>query len=265
MTEHPMDSQDIAAREAVRTLPPPEADRAFRERLRRSFADGSLAATPPDRPGRFPRLVWAGALSAAASILIVLVLNRGPSWKLDEVTGSGTITVDQRSYAASDRDRLSDAIRPGARVRTSADAQLDLRLPGIVVMQLTSGSEAVLPSAPGRWFARQSSGGLAAGEARFTTGPRFPGTRLLLTTPEARIEVSGTTFAVIREPAGSCVCVLEGSARMGTPGSPGETVSQGTRRYLFNDGRSPLVEPIRPMEIMKLSMLRDQSGIRLAP
>jgi len=53
------------------------------------------------------------------------------------------------------------------------------------------------------------------GEIRVTTGPSFPGAHLDVSTPVAAIEVSGTTFAVILEPHGTCVCVLEGTVKVG--------------------------------------------------
>jgi hypothetical protein len=37
------------------------------------------------------------------------------------------------------------------------------------------------------------------------------------------------------------------------------TVYAGFRRSVFRDGRAPRVEPIRPMETMKLTMLRAQA------
>ena len=48
-------------------------------------------------------------------------------------------------------------------------------------------------------------------------------------------------------------------------GALSEVVLEGTRRSVFRDGSAPLVEPIRPMETMKLSMLRDQATRELAP
>ena len=56
--------------------------------------------------------------------------------------------------------------------------------------------------------------------------------------PEVRVEVTGTTLAVIREPQGTCVCVLEGAVRMGGPREPMATVPHGHLRYVFGDEAS---------------------------
>ena len=71
--------------------------------------------------------------------------------------------------------------------------------------------------------------------------------------------VKGTTLAVFRLPDASCVCVFEGEVAM-LGGGHDDTVDAGTRRTVYRDGRPPLLEPIRPMETMKLSMLRDQAA-----
>jgi len=241
----------------LRGARPPQAEPAYRERLRRSFAGGSLEPRLERAPPR--AMPWAAAAAAAAGLVAALVLNAGPRWTLQGVTGSGTLSVDGRELAAHDLGAIRTAVRPGARIRTSADVQVDLRLPGVLALQIAPGSEAVIPTAPSRWFPRRARGGVTAGEVRFVTAARFRGATLSLTTPEAGVEVSGTTFAVIRDSLSSCVCVLEGEVAMSAAGAV-ERVEAGTRRTLYRDGRPPLLEPIRPMETMKLTMLRDQAA-----
>ena len=261
MSHESLRPDEKAARDAVRGLPPPQADAAYRDRLRRSFGSGTIESRV--RPSRIRPIVWGAPLAAAAAIVLAVVLNQGPRWELDGVSGSGSVAVDGRDLAVSERDAIGRAVRSGTRIRTSGDVQIDLRLPGMMALQIPPGSEAVIPTAPGRWFARTSLGEVTAGEVRFTTGPGLRGARLRISTPEAWIDVSGTTFAVIREPIGSCVCVLEGEVRMSSRTAREEVVRAGTRRYLFTDGRPPLVEPIRSMEVMKLTMLRDQAATQL--
>ena len=255
MSQGPLPPEDRAF-DALRGSQPPQAEPAFQERLRRSFASGSLQ--PSLRPDRSRAMTWAAGVAAAAAVVVVLMLNAGPRWTLDGVTGSGTLSVDGRELAAHDLAAIRRAVHPGARVRTRADVQVDLRLPGLLTLQIAPGSEATIPTSPNRWFARRTRGGVIAGEVRVVTATRFRGATLSLSTAEARIEVSGTTFAVIRDSISSCVCVLEGEVAMSGPGAS-ERVSAGTRRTLFRDGRPPLVEPIRPMEVMKLTMLRERA------
>jgi hypothetical protein len=47
-------------------------------------------------------------------------------------------------------------------------------------------------------------------------------------------------------------------------GTSDGVVEAGTRRFVFNDGRPPRVEPIPPDELMKLTMLRDLAATHLA-
>jgi len=70
------------------------------------------------------------------------------------------------------------------------------------------------------------------------------------------VEVTGTTLAVICEPAGTCVCVFEGVVHVGAKGAAAEAVPGGRRRYVFSDGRPPEVADIRPAEIGKLGSFR---------
>jgi ferric-dicitrate binding protein FerR (iron transport regulator) len=265
VSDAPLRPDERAARDAIRSLPAPPTDPGYRERLRADFASGAIESRVRPRPGRPP--AWAVPLAAAATLLAVvaaLLASQGPRWTLEAVSGAGTVVVDGRTLASDDSTALARALRPGARLRTTGDAQIDLALPGCFLVQVTPGAEVVIPGAPARWFARPARGEVLAGSVRFVTGPKLRGSRLLITTPEASVEATGTTFAVIREPAGTCLCVLEGAVRMAPHGGVGEKVEAGMRRYVFNDGRPAEVAQIRPTEIGKLTMLRDRAS-RLAP
>src|SRR5207249_6837996 len=134
------------------------------------------------------------------------------------------------------------------------DSQLEIMGPGQLVIQMTPGSDVTIPKTPGRWFGRRVSTEVRAGELRITTGHGFDGARLSITTPAARVEVTGTTLAVICDPEGTCVCVLEGKVGVGGRDGPMETVKQGRRRFMFNDGRAEAAE-IRPTELVQLGEL----------
>jgi ferric-dicitrate binding protein FerR (iron transport regulator) len=168
------------------------------------------------------------------------------------------VQIDGRPTSLNAPAEIARRLHSGARVLLPADAQLDLRLPEMAVIQLVGGSHATLPSRPGRWFARSMVASLDAGEIRISAGPAFRGARLEVVTPEARAIVTGTTLAVLRQADASCVCVLEGRVSMIQDGSTA-TVYAGFRRSVFRDGSGPRVEPIRPMETMKLTMLRAQA------
>jgi len=55
---------------------------------------------------------------------------------------------------------------------------------------------------------------LREGTARVVTGPEFSGHELWIETQDARIQVTGTQFAVEMRPEGTCVCCREGTVRV---------------------------------------------------
>jgi ferric-dicitrate binding protein FerR (iron transport regulator) len=243
-------------------LPRRAANPEFRDRLRSQFVRDAI----PERVRNVPHTWWStrwgiaamAASSAAAILAFAWVLNPGPAWKLTGSSGSGMVQIDGRPTPLDAPAEIASRLHSGADVLLPADAQLDLRLPGMAVIQLVGGSHARMPGRPGRWFARSIVASLDAGEIRISTGPGFRATRLEVVTPEARAIVTGTTLAVLRQADASCVCVLEGRVSM-IHDSSAATVYAGFRRSVFRDGSTPRVEPIRPMETMKLTMLRTQA------
>jgi ferric-dicitrate binding protein FerR (iron transport regulator) len=102
-----------------------------------------------------------------------------------------------------------------------------------------------------------------AGEARFTTGPDYPGVKLRIEGPSAMVDVVGTTLAVIVDGEETCVCVLEGEAMMmhRMTGDMAK-VPSGMRRVVDMSGNA-VEEEITPMERMKLDMLRSAASEHL--
>jgi hypothetical protein len=80
------------------------------------------------------------------------------------------------------------------------------------------------------------------------------------------VKVNGTTLAVIMEPTGTCVCVLEGEVMVGARGDAAGPegggggammpISAGHRGYIFRDGRTPERADIRPEELTSLARFR---------
>jgi len=254
-----LESVQRSLRRLSRGTPHPE----FRARLRSKFVGDAIPRPARDRWWSAPwRIAATTALIAALILGPGSLLNRGPAWRLSSASGSGAIRIDGRAAPIDAPVEIARRLRPGADVHLPAGAQLDLELPGIAVIQLVGGSHATLPGSPGRWFGRSMVASLDVGEIRISTGPVFHRNRLSVTTPEARAVVAGTTLAVLRQPDTTCVCVLEGKVAMIGHDSA-DSVDAGTRRSVFGRGGPPLVEPIRPMETMKLSMLRDQAARKL--
>ncbi len=258
---------------AVRRLAMGEARPAFRDRLKTDFMTGSISSGL-DRSrmrairgvSRFP-VRWAQPVAwAAAAALIVMTavsLNRGPAWQVKDVSGSGIVVVGNVPIPLNHTDQLTAALRPGARVRVPPGAQLEVVAPGQIAMVLIAGTDLEMPAPPGRWFGRRTAASLARGQLRITTGPGFRGARLEVHTPEADVAVTGTTLAVICEPHGTCVCVLDGHVDVGARGGTMSVVDEGRRRFVFNDGREPEADDMRPMEREKLGMFRESMGAAL--
>lgn len=267
--------EERAAAAAVRSLRMRGASPAFRERLQTEFVTGSISSgldrsRMREVPGvfRFPtRWVQPLAWAAAATLIAVTAigLNRGPAWQVKDVSGSGIIVVGNLPIPLDHSEQLEAALQPGARVRVPPGATLEVMAPGQLAIVLMSGTDVVMPATPGRWFGRGVSTTLAAGQLRVTTGPRFQGARLAIHTPEAEVAVTGTTLAVICEPHGTCVCVLDGRVDVGARGGEMSVVEGGRRRFVFNDGRGPEADEMRPMEREKLAEFRDSMQTALRP
>ncbi|NOT33341.1 MAG: hypothetical protein HOP12_04130 [Candidatus Eisenbacteria bacterium] len=288
--QEPLEPEALEVARALRELEAPPVDPAFRARVTPAFARGTLTEgrfsglagevdpeaereTPeaefedantapfPARVVRGPwRRVRQSALLAAAAALLVSIglgLNAGPDWTVVDIAGDGVVKVDGRPLSVRNLEDLSRALRRGGRLET-AGGGLTLRAGNELLIEVTPGSDAVLPAAPNRWFDRGAEARLAAGELRITSGSDFRGAHLGVRTPEVMVGVSGTTLAVIREPHGTCICVLEGRVQVAPHGALSRPVDRGQRRFVFNDGRSPEDAAIREVENVKLGMFRDR-------
>jgi hypothetical protein len=266
MTPHrpnPLAPEETRARDAVRGLERPRADATFRGRLKRDFVTGRIGERAVlELPVTWHRrLAWRLALApiAVAAMAVALVLaNRGPGWTVLEIAGDGVAVVDQLPVPLTHGEQLRRGLHAGARLTVPAGAQIELASAGRMVVQIAGGTEFTLPASPGRWFGRRVAGAVRHGEVRVTTGPAFRGARLRVDTPEAAVEVTGTTLAVICEPLGTCVCVYDGVVRVGARGGVAESVPSGRRRFVFNDGRPPELADIRPVEDRELGRFRQR-------
>jgi len=257
-----LSAEETRARDAVRALPAAEPDPEFRARLRDEFVAGRFepAAVRTLRLPWHRRPMTHWTLATAAAVTIVaggLALNQGAAWHAISAHGAGTVIVDGRPVEFSADTDLDALFRPGTRIVMPDDADVTLRSGDAMLAVITPGSDVTVPSLPGRWFARTGIGEVRSGELRLSTGAGFRGATLGLQTPEARVLVTGTTLAVICEPTGTCLCVLEGVAHLGTDARSMETVTAGSRGYVFADGRPMAHAEMRPNEVPLLGTLRD--------
>lgn len=245
------DENDIP--KLVRELPSVEADADFRERLRSAFTEGRLEAEPPqertatEEKPRIGWLRWLVPVTAAAVLLIAVVtLNRAPDLRVLQATGRGEAHVDGRSIDVSDEDALAAAIRAGSEIETPPRALIDLLAEDVVLFEIAEGTHMSIPPMPGRWFGREVACSLYVGELRVKTGKRFPGSELVVYTPEGIVEIAGTLLSVQRDEGGTCVCVLEGIAQVGVDEDDMEPLQPGYRKVMLRDGTVEII-PVKPM------------------
>jgi len=279
--EEQLTERDLEVRAILHDAASPPAEPSFRERLKRDFAEGTLQErafrpAPARRPKHMIR--WAIGLAAAAAVVLAIgVLNEAPAWTALPSAGSGHLIVDGVAVPVSDTEELTRRIHPGARVRLDCVRDFDLVSSGVLAMQLSPGTEIVMPRPPGRWLGRASRASVAAGYLRLTTGKRFHGARLTIDAPDATVQVTGTTLAVIAEPKLTCICVLEGNVRVSYREAEGEkdskeeeaeereaeksgpmVVTSGHRCTFLHGSAHPYMDEIRDTERPKLADLRDR-------
>lgn len=244
------------AQEAVRALPAVEPRPAWRQELRRQFLEGRVPPTAGwERRERARGLaVWLVAAPAVAAVAaaLVLALNRPPAWRVLEPSAGTALVVDGEPLDPGAPGARSGRLRAGARVAWSGAEPMALESPGNLLLQLLPGTEVTLPASPGRWFGRTVRASIAQGELRIVTGDRFRGGRLYVATPEAEVEVVGTTLAVIRPEFGTCICVFDGTVYVsplvadapapagagGDAGARGESVPAGRRFTIVGEDGS---------------------------
>jgi len=273
-----LSEEEARTRRAILEDAPPLADAAFRERLRDAFVSGAIEVSGTrEARGRARRRVtpirglaprnrapvWIAAAVAAAAVLMIVVgtLNQGSKWMVTGVRGDGTVAVDGEQVALSDRTTLNRLLVPGAEVKIPEGVEIDLVTDGVMALALTRRTDLTIPPPPTRWINRRTEIHIRYGDIRMTTGPKFHGTHLGVFTPEAAVDVTGTTLAVIVQTNGTCVCVLEGTAQVGRMAENGPTDMQpvhgGRLRFVWKENRPPSSDHMRDVERIKLAEFRD--------
>jgi hypothetical protein len=237
------------AREAVRALGKPQADPTFRARLRNDFVSGRVGGrrvpTGARGPGWWTRWV---ALPAAAAVLVVALalVNRGPALTVVRAAGEGTAWVNGTEIPLADQGALTAALHPGATLKLNQTTTVDLLFDHVLMFQASPGTEFTIPNSPGRWTGKTSRCLVRVGELQVMSGPDFPGRSLVMHTPDGMIELTGTIVSVVTDSTGTCVCVQEGTARIGPNAGALEAVPAGKRMVLPRGGQSPYVTTIAP-------------------
>ena len=243
----------------LRESPAESASPEARERARRAFLEGE-GATLELRPRLTTYQRWGGVLAAAAVLFFVVMMygmQPTSTWRVTDVVNPDGVA----GVTAVDGELLGAEI-PAGRVATGPGSELELQLGQDVRIRLIPGSEVELPPGPGRWFGRERSLRIHAGElygtSRGTNGSEELGWRLTLAGRDAEALLTGTTFALFLLEEATCFCLFEGGLQVQVAAT-GERIDLpvGQRIWVYPDGRTEM-RPLDGMETMKLEMSRDR-------
>lgn len=249
--------EERSLQEELRAMRPVKPDKNFETRLRRVFTTGNF--DPAEGEGRVDTESSAGgsgrgrrgwwALAAAAAVVVASLMWFMPSgpevWTVERAEGTGTVQVGNETVSVQDIQALEALLREGGRLALGDSARIDLRLGRALLMGISAGSVVNVPPAEPQG-GHDYRAAVEGGELLVKTGPGFPGRRLLIATRDGRTELTGTTIVVNKMPDVTCVCVLEGTVRIGVDETDMEDVTPGKRKLMFLDGSAPEVVPILP-------------------
>jgi ferric-dicitrate binding protein FerR (iron transport regulator) len=240
--------------DAMRSAGPVRPNPEFRERLKREFVSGAIAegragaAIGEVRASWLSYWPWIAAPAAAVAGLLLVVIGLRPAgdWSVVGVTGSGQLRIDEQVLSAARDSDLPSAFGFGSRLSLDDSVALALKLDERVLLELDEGADVLLPEDPGARTDGLLVAEVRSGELRVKTGPSFPGHRLEIRTVDGLAAIDGTMVSVFRGNDLTCVCVLEGTARIGVDDANLELVPPGMRKVMFTDGRPSMVTEIEP-------------------
>jgi hypothetical protein len=189
--------------------------------------------TAPVRPRRH-LLLLAGALTAAAVIVLILQLTRtrAPLWIIHGSSTADSIVVDGIAMTLGDGERLTRAISTARELEVHG-GPLRLCVRDETWIELADGTRLsqMQFAAAGPYRLRADRGSV-----RIATLPAFAGRGLRIVTPDLDASVTGTAFAVDVNDECSCVCTLEGSVDVQPDSQKTATpVTAGHRCLVYRD------------------------------
>jgi ferric-dicitrate binding protein FerR (iron transport regulator) len=245
--------QERRIREAIHSAGDVRADAAFRERLKREFMEGTIPepATQREEPRAHRLHLWWWVLVPAAAVVLLFAVflprpTPTPAWTVQAVDGEGQFEIDGQTLAIDQRELLAEALASGGHVRLAEGISLDLLLDDRLILQLDEGADVTVPIPPKVGNRETLISEVHHGELRVKSGPGFHGTELHILTAEGRTVIVGTIVSVYKGEGFTCVCVLEGTARIGADKARLEEIPQGMRKVMFDDGRPPMATEIQP-------------------
>jgi len=266
-------------RAAVRGLPRPAPDAAYRERVLARFLEPSEAAVESDPPPipiedlqeRRPRrsLWWGVGLAAAAAVALVVSLAiRGPEWVVNEAMSEAEVLIDGTSADAGDAALLP--LRDGSVITNPGPGLACVEVRDALTFLLAPKTEIRIDVEKAPFGETRLVAAVTSGQIMGRTGPGFPSGGLTIDTGQSMVRITGTTFGVLSGADTTCVCVYEGHVETRDLRTDASTkVSPGHRLTVYgwdkNSRESDLL-PLAPLEQQMLDMLAspDLLGARRA-
>lgn len=211
-----------------------------RERSRAAFLTGDAEGVAPEmlatKPEPLSRWTWRGpALGLAAAVAGLVWYGFQPAHEWQTLDLSATTAAEHVSTEAG---------------KTFASGELVLALGDELVVKLAPGSQICLPKSPGRWFDKSREIRVTEGAVFCSSGGDELDFDLTVSTADASTRITGTTFAVLRNEHGTCVCLYEGSVEVSQFARDEMVkVPAGKRVQVYEDGSFPRVEELGPEEV----------------
>jgi hypothetical protein len=241
--------------------------RIFREGAAGARVDWSsptISTAPAGARAVWPSWRWAAAGAIAALVTVFLIYQA--YWAVPPGVRAAVASIDGKAYLVSNSGERS--LLPGAqlyegdRLRTAGDSHVVLRLSDGSAVEVNQRSSLQVAARGRNMTVSLDGGALIVNAAVRKSG------HLYVRTPDCRVAVQGTVFAVNSGIKGSRVAVLQGTVHVAHAGinsilKPGEQIATNE-----NLGPSPLVEQIswsperaRYLELLaQLSTLQQRIG-----
>jgi hypothetical protein len=208
---------------ALRPLAPPPPS-PFDERRMMAEIERRLATAAVAPPRRW-RAWYAPALAAVAAACVLLAW-RARTPRVGAEPSYGSIVVERGDVRVDGRAGVA-TLRAGARVAVTADGSATAAIPGAATVTLTGPSAMTLAGDPKHVRIRLDDGVLVAAVVHRQAEESF-----VVVTPDGRVEVRGTRFAVAAGSAGSWVRVDEGRVAVFDAAGAEHLLSAGESRDL---------------------------------
>ena len=230
MNQH-KDRPDPELQDAIRDLPAPRPDPAYRDRTRKMFLGQTRFETEHfDRDITARAWAWSGAALAAAAAIAIIIFSLPGATAWQVLDSASTVTVNGVEIPVSQMAGVD--LHPGTRIRTSSDGELRLVVPDAVSFVLGPNTEVTVGSSKGFLGSPGLTAVVHEGNTWGSTGPDFPSSGFEIETAQADIRITGTTFAVLSDNDTTCVCVLSGTVEVTTRGT-GNSVLVPPEQQLF--------------------------------